>query len=847
MILLWFFARKGIISPGWAYCALHLVVLSSRIRRPWTEGRTPSIGGEQLTKADPHDPQVAILRDRLSRLSGASLRINESLDLDLVLQEVVDSARTLTGACYGGITTLDEQGRLQDFVTSGLTEEEHQALLDLPEEGMRLFEFLSTNLEPLRLRDFSAHARSLGVTGGLVQARAFLGTPICHRGARIGNFYLGEKENGGEFTDEDEETLGMFAGQAALAIANARQHRNEQRARADLEALIDTSPVGVVVFDAKSGQLVSINPEARRIVGDLLRPGRSLEQLLEVLTFRRADGREVSLEASPLAQVLRTGETVRAEEIVVQVPDGRSVTTLVNVTPIYAGEGEVESVVVTVQDMTPQEELARLRAEFLGMVSHELRVPLTSIKGAITTLLASSTALDPVEMRQFYRIIDHQTERMRDLISDLVDVARIETGSLSVTPEPTDVASLVDEARNTFLSGGGRNTIEMDLSPDLPWIMADRHRIVQVLNNLLSNAARYSEAPAVIRLTAGREDFYVAISVADEGRGIPADRLPHLFRKFSPVDSENGEREIQGTGLGLAICKGIVEAHGGRVWADSDGPGLGTTFTFTVPVAEESPSVSVPQTARQTKPSRAPQEPGESILVVDDDPHALKYVRDALANAGYTPIVTADPKEVPPLIQSSNPQLVLLDLVLPGTDGIKLMEDILEVNQVPVILLSGYGRDEIVARAFERGASDYVVKPFSPTELIARIQATLRKQAEPDQAEPDQPYVLGDLTIHYEERRVTVAGRQVRLTAKEYQLLYELSVRPGRVLTHAVLLRRIWGLYSVGDSRLVRTLVKRLRRTLGDDASAPRYLFTEPGVGYRIGKAEEREEEASEA
>ena len=800
-----------------------------------------------MTKADPHDPQVAILRDRLSRLSQASLRINESLDLDTVLQQVVDSACSLTGARYGGITTLDESGRLQDVVTSGLTPEEHQALLDLPEAGLDFFEFLSTNPEPLRLRDFSAHARSLGLTHDFMQVGAFLGTPICHRGTHVGHFYLAEKEDGRAFTDEDEETLGLFAAQAALALANASQYRNEQRARADLEALIDTSPVGVVVFDAPSGQLVSLNREASRIVGDLLMPGRSLEQLLEVLTFRRADGREVSLEAFPLAQALSTGETVRAEEIVIEVPDGRSVTTLISATPIYAGEGAVESFVVTLQDMTPQEELERLRAEFLGMVSHELRVPLTSIKGAITTLLTSSTVLDPVEMQQFYRIIDHQADRMRDLISDLLDVTRIETGSLSVTPEPMDVASLIDEARNTFLSSGSRNTIEIDLPPELPWIMADRRRIVQVLNNLLSNAARYSEASAAIRLTAGREDCYVAISVADEGRGIPADVLPHLFRKFSPVASEHGEHETQGTGLGLAICKGIVEAHGGRVWADSDGPGLGTKFTFTVPMAEESPSVSVPETTRPTKPARAPQGPNGSILVVDDDPHTLKYVRDALANAGYVPIVTADPGEVAPLIQSSNPQLVLLDVVLPGTDGIKLMEDILEVDQVPVILLSGYGRDEIIARAFERGASDYVVKPFTPTELVARIQATLRKQADPDRAEPDQPYVLGDLTINYEERRVSVAGRGVRLTAKEYQLLYELSVGRGRVLTHDVLLRRIWGLYSDGDSRLVRTLVKRLRRTLGDDANDSRYIFTEPGVGYRIGTAEKREEESSEA
>ena len=198
----------------------------------------------------------------------------------------------------------------------------------------QVFEFLSTHPEPLRLRDFSAHARSRGLTHDFMQVGAFLGTPIGHRGTHVGHFYLAEKADGRAFTDEDEETLGLFAAQAALALANARQHRNEQRARADLEALIDTSPVGVVVFDAPSGQLVSRNREASRIVGDLLMPGHSLEQLLAVLTFRRADGRAVSLEEFPLAQALSTGETVRAEEIVIEVPDGRSVTALVNATPI---------------------------------------------------------------------------------------------------------------------------------------------------------------------------------------------------------------------------------------------------------------------------------------------------------------------------------------------------------------------------------------------------------------------------------------------------------------------------------------------------------------------------------
>ena len=194
--------------------------------------------------------------------------------------------------------------------------------------------------------------------------------------------------------------------------------------------------MGVAVFNARTGDLVSLNWETKRIVEDLCMPGRSLEQLLEVLTFRRADGREIALDEVPLARVLRTAETVRAEEIVIQVPDGRSITTLINATPIRSENGEVESVVVTLQDMTPLEELERLRAEFLGMVSHELRAPLTSIKGSAATVLGASSILDPAEILQFFRIIDEQADHMRGLISDLLDMGRIEAGTLSVAPEP---------------------------------------------------------------------------------------------------------------------------------------------------------------------------------------------------------------------------------------------------------------------------------------------------------------------------------------------------------------------------------------------------------------------------
>ena len=328
---------------------------------------------------------------------------------------------------------------------------------------------------------------------------------------------------------------------------------------ADLEALIETSPVGVVVFDVGTGRPVSLNREARRIVESLCAPGQSAEQLLEVITYRRADGREIALDQLPLAGALSGGETVRAEEIALSVPDGRSVTTLVNATPIHAEDGAVASVVVTMQDLAPLQELERQRAEFLGMVSHELRVPLTSIKGSTGALLGGVRNFAPAETREFIRIVDDQADRMIGLIADLLDAGRIDTGTLSVSPEPSEVAALVDRARTTFLSGGARHTVTIDLPPDLPRVMADRQRVEQVLNNLLANAARQAPESSPIRVAAERDGVHVAVSVADDGRGIAPERLAQLFRKYS--GAAVGER---GAGLGLAICKGLVEAHGGR-------------------------------------------------------------------------------------------------------------------------------------------------------------------------------------------------------------------------------------------------------------------------------------------
>ncbi len=182
-------------------------------------------------------------RDRISRLNEAILRINGSLDLSTVLREVIDSARALTGAQYGVITTLDAGKQVPDFVSSGFTPDEHRQLTDWP-DGPRLFEHLRDIPETVRWPDFPAYVRSLGFSADLILVKSMQATPMRHRGEYVGNFFLGDKEGGQEFTNEDEEMLVLFAAQAATAIANARTHQNEQRARADLDQRLDPAPAG---------------------------------------------------------------------------------------------------------------------------------------------------------------------------------------------------------------------------------------------------------------------------------------------------------------------------------------------------------------------------------------------------------------------------------------------------------------------------------------------------------------------------------------------------------------------------------------------------------------------------
>ena len=774
-----------------------------------------------MDRPETTDNETEVLRERTSQLSAAILRIGGSLDVDTVLRTTAEEARALTGARFGAVAMSDESGSVTDYVTSGLTPEQHDGFANWS-AGPLFFEHLRQLGKPLRLLDVGAYVRSLGWPSDPVPCKSFQGAPMIRAGVHVGTFFLGAKEGEEgevEFTAADEELLVLFASQAASAIHNAQTYRDERRLRADLETLVETTPVGVVVFDAETHRPLRANQEARRIVADLETPGMSLEEVATTVTCRRGDGREASLDQ------IGNAETIRAEEVELMVPDGRSVRMLVSAAPSHSRKGEPLSVVVTMQDLAALEDLERSRAAFLSMVSHELRAPLAAIKGSAATVLRASRAYDPSEMQQFFRIVDNEADRMEGLIADLLDMGRIQTGTLPVTAMPTAVAGLLDRARTTFLSSGGRNPLKLDVPADLPRVAVDERRIEQVLNNLIGNAARHSPDSAPIEIVATQQEGFVEISVTDKGEGVSAEQLPHLFRKQGPGG------DASRTGLGLAICKGLVEAHGGRIRAESDGPGAGTKFTFTIPVSTDVSDLLPAGVAASRAPSGQTGR-GASVLVVDDDPRTTRYVRDVLAEAGYAPFVTANPDEVPELIGQLNPHLVLMDLMLPNTDGIELLRGVPGLADRPVIFISAYGRDETIARALEAGACDYIVKPFSPTELTARVGAALRGRVGLG------PFEVGQLAIDFDRHRVTLAGEEIPLTPTEYELLTALSSSGDRVLTYGALQRRLWPGSEVSADR-VRTFVKKLRAKLDDPATDPKYIVNVRGIGYRMAGQDE--------
>jgi len=349
------------------------------------------------------------------------------------------------------------------------------------------------------------------------------------------------------------------------------------------------------------------------------------------------------------------------------------------------------------------EDAERARDSVLSVVAHDLRNPLGVISIAANTLLQRLPG--PSARRPVERII-RSAQRADRMVRDLLAISAIETGQLSVDLKPVDTAALIFAAVESQQNMAAEASIIVgtDLSPELPPITADEERLLEVLENLMGNALKFTSERGSITVGAGRRNEKVVIWVKDSGSGIAPEQMPHIFDRFWQAR----KKERRGLGLGLSISKAIVEAHQGEIWAEST-LGAGTTVFFTVPTAADRPIKQRAETA--------------NILLVDDRPENLLSLKAILERPDYRLLTARSGEEALALVLRERFSVALIDIAMPTMNGLEVAQHLKELERtsnIPIIFVTAFGNDpEEIHRAYSAGGADYLVKPLDP-EIVRK-------------------------------------------------------------------------------------------------------------------------------
>jgi signal transduction histidine kinase/ActR/RegA family two-component response regulator len=358
----------------------------------------------------------------------------------------------------------------------------------------------------------------------------------------------------------------------------------------------------------------------------------------------------------------------------------------------------------------------RAKDEFLAMLGHELRNPLAPILTALQLMKLKGLHAGSRERE----VIERQVRHLVGLVDDLLDVSRITRGKIQLRRETVELADVVSRAVEMASPAieQRRHTLTIAVPRGLA-IDGDQGRLAQVFANLLTNAAKYTDRGGRIEVSGRRENGTLLVTVADNGSGIGPGMMPRLFRLFSQERQEL-DRSQGGLGLGLAIVRGLVEAHGGSVAADSAGPGKGATFTVRLPAAAPQPVM----VSRPPAPEAAHAE-GRAVLVVDDNRDAAELLADSLRRLGHLVQVATDGPSALELVRNFTPDVALLDLGLPVMDGFELAGRLRQdagLKTMGLVAITGYGQDLDRRRSEEAGFHAHLVKPVDIHTLHDLIQ-----------------------------------------------------------------------------------------------------------------------------
>jgi PAS domain S-box-containing protein len=509
----------------------------------------------------------------------------------------------------------------------------------------------------------------------------------------------------------------------------AQRRIEEETAR--LQAIIDTIPVGLFIVGAK-GEVTLANQVASRMwAGTPVVNG--MGDYAQYKGYCPETGEPLKTEEWPAAQAILHGRTTSGILVDVERFDGTRGTMIFSAAPIRDPAGRSIGAVVAIQDVSElkrtKEELAtanrrlqeadRRKDEFLAMLAHELRNPLAAITSAVG--LMERQGVDGARLARAREVAARQARQMTRLVDDLLDVSRITQGKVTLKRETVSLADVVHGASEAARPGmeASAHRLFIALSHEPLHVNGDPVRIVQMVANLLSNAAKYTPRGGEILLTVERRGDEAAIRVRDNGIGIPADLLPHVFDLF--VQGQPGQRE--GLGIGLTMVKRLAELHGGRVEARSDGPRLGSEFTIWLPVTavshgqgDERGDASAPGAMR--------------ILVVDDNRDAAELLGMLLETDGHQVQVAHDGRTALLLSVEHRPDVVLLDIGMPVMDGFELAHRLRSepaLEGTLLVAITGYGRDDDRERTRAAGFDEHLVKPVDISALRDLLRSDRRR------------------------------------------------------------------------------------------------------------------------
>jgi PAS domain S-box-containing protein len=475
-----------------------------------------------------------------------------------------------------------------------------------------------------------------------------------------------------------------------LAAVTTEARSRVEDAHADLLATIETVPAALMIFNT-DGSVRLRNRAATDVFG--IEPQNPDLRKNYWARFKRVarDGKEIPQDEWISSRALR-GEAVINQELEIHHPDGRVFPILASGAPMRNELGHVAGAVVTFQDIAKLREVDRLKDEFVSIVSHELRTPLTSIRGSVQLVLDEENSVPDPEHQQLLQIALNNCERLVRIVNDMLDIAKIESGNITLHRKPVNVADIVRQSIQV-VEGPARLakvTLDAKLPARLRPVMVDPDRMVQALVNLLSNAVKFAPQGSTVSIGAAATETSITLTVSDQGEGIAPENLNRLFKKFQQVDSSSSRRK-GGTGLGLAITKALVEQHGGRIFVDSE-VDKGTRFSFTMPVATAEEASAVPLAPIAANMDGSARLTVRRVLVVDDDDDFRVLIRAQLMNAGYEVLDARDAASAVHIARTMRPDVITVDLLMPGLDGWDFIERLRSepaLARIPVIVVSG--------------------------------------------------------------------------------------------------------------------------------------------------------------